>query len=118
MLIKCNGEVTNLVRQQLKNGVAGFLVCGQKSTTLPLLGRLRTTMAKEMVPNLKDLPRSLLWVVDFPLFLPDDDGNLESTHHPFTAPHPEDRHLLNVDPAKCRGLHYDLVVDGQEVGHI
>jgi len=116
LLIKCNGEVTNLVRQQLKDGVAGFLVCGQKSTTLPLLGRLRTTMAKEMVPNLKDLPHSLLWVVDFPLFLPDDEGNLESTHHPFTAPHPEDRHLLNVDPAKCRGLHYDLVVDGQEVG--
>jgi aspartyl-tRNA synthetase len=29
------------------------------------------------------------WIVDFPLFVRSDDGQLESAHHPFTAPMPE-----------------------------
>ena len=41
-----------------------------------------------------------LWVVDFPLFVKGDDNQLESCHHPFTAPHPEDQHLLETNPLK------------------
>jgi len=41
---------------------------------------------------------------------------LESAHHPFTAAHPDDQHLLKTDPLSCRSLHYDLVADGQEIG--
>ena len=43
-----------------------------------------------------------LWVVDFPLFLPkeDDPEQLESAHHPFTAPVPEDTPLLYSQPHK------------------
>lgn len=116
LLSKCHADVTELVLDALGGGVSGFIVWGVKDRALPLLGRLRTNLAKEMLGDLSTLPHSLLWVVDFPLFLPGDDGKLESTHHPFTAPHQEDYHLLREDPAKCRGLHYDLVVDGQEVG--
>lgn len=116
LLNKCNAEMIKLVKDELGDSVSGFLVWGHKESALPLLGRLRINLAKEMVPDIAHLPHSLLWVVDFPLFLPGDDGKLESTHHPFTAAHPQDLHLLREDPAKCRGLHYDLVVDGQEVG--
>lgn len=43
-----------------------------------------------------------LWVVDFPLFLPKEENptELESAHHPFTAPHPSDVSLLYSDPRK------------------
>lgn len=43
-----------------------------------------------------------LWVVDFPLFLPKKENptELESAHHPFTAPHPSDTSLLYSDPTK------------------
>lgn len=43
-----------------------------------------------------------LWVVDFPLFLPkaENPTELESAHHPFTAPHPADASLLCSDPTK------------------
>jgi len=43
-----------------------------------------------------------LWVVDFPLFLPKEENpaELESAHHPFTAPHPSDTSLLYSDPTR------------------
>ncbi|KAL8671245.1 MAG: hypothetical protein Q9168_004259 [Polycauliona sp. 1 TL-2023] len=66
-----------------------------------------------------------LWVVDFPLFSPttDDqpgqggDAGLAATHHPFTSPKTaEDVDMLAVDPRKVIGDHYDLVVNGVELG--
>lgn len=56
-----------------------------------------------------------LWVEDFPLF-ERNDSRLQSTHHPFTAPLDEDAGLLYSDPAKVRGQHYDLVLNGCEIG--
>ncbi|CAD1810042.1 aspartate--tRNA ligase [Candida parapsilosis] len=69
------------------------------------------------------------WVVDFPLFNPaetSDDINvpypkydrskLESTHHPFTMCKSDDYDLLETEPLKVRGEHYDLVINGVEVG--
>ena len=37
-------------------------------------------------------------------------------HHPFTAPRPDDLHLLESDPAACRAVAYDLVINGSEAG--
>jgi aspartyl-tRNA synthetase len=58
-----------------------------------------------------------LWVVDFPLLSFDKEQNRwYSSHHPFTAPVAEDIPLLKSDPKKVRGQHYDLVVNGVELG--
>ena len=58
-----------------------------------------------------------LWVVDFPLLSFDKEQNRwYSSHHPFTAPVAEDTPLLKTDPKKVRGQHYDLVVNGVELG--
>lgn len=69
------------------------------------------------------------WLVDFPLFSPVDVSpsptdpfptysktQLESTHHPFTMAKTEDYEHLANDPLKVRGEHYDLVINGVEVG--
>lgn len=69
------------------------------------------------------------WVVDFPLFSPVDITESasepfpkydfkrwESTHHPFTMAKPEDYELLELNIAQVRGEHYDLVINGVEVG--
>lgn len=67
------------------------------------------------------------WVVGFPLFTARDgaDGDpgqggsagFASTHHPFTAPLTSaDFALLAVDPLAARADHYDLVVNGAELG--
>ncbi|KAF6838546.1 aspartyl-tRNA synthetase (tRNA synthetase class II) [Colletotrichum plurivorum] len=66
-----------------------------------------------------------LWVTDFPMFTPEEEGDVgqggesgfSATHHPFTAPHSEeDFELLFKDPLKAKADHYDLVLNGVELG--
>uniref|UniRef100_A0A8C1LJJ2 Aminoacyl-transfer RNA synthetases class-II family profile domain-containing protein n=1 Tax=Cyprinus carpio TaxID=7962 RepID=A0A8C1LJJ2_CYPCA len=98
------------------------LQCRHQFLLRPLLGKLRLQCAELLecygVPVRDPSVFHFLWVVDFPLFLPkeDDPEMLESAHHPFTAPVPEDAHLLYTHPHKVRGQHYDLVLNGCEIG--
>ncbi|EOO00767.1 putative aspartyl-trna synthetase protein [Phaeoacremonium minimum UCRPA7] len=66
-----------------------------------------------------------LWVVGFPLFTPNNDvdpgqggaSGFSSTHHPFTAPlTSKDFELLATDPLRVKADHYDLVLNGVELG--
>jgi aspartyl-tRNA synthetase len=58
-----------------------------------------------------------MWVIEFPLLGFDREQNRwYSSHHPFTAPVQEDVPLLKTDPKKVRGQHYDVVVNGVELG--
>ena len=60
---------------------------------------------------------NFLWVIEFPLLGFDREQNRwYSSHHPFTAPVQEDIPLLKTDPKKVRGQHYDIVVNGVELG--
>ncbi len=56
-----------------------------------------------------------LWVVDFPMFEEDKEGNVTSVHHPFTAPScsPEQ---LQANPLAALSRAYDLVLNGTELG--
>ena len=58
----------------------------------------------------------VLLVVDFPLFERDPDGQLTYVHQPFVAPLEEDIPLLDSAPEQVRGTHYDVVVNGVELG--
>ena len=60
---------------------------------------------------------NFLWVIDFPLMTLDEETKrFVATHHPFTAPVPEDIPLLDTEPQKVRGQHYDVVLNGMEIG--
>lgn len=64
-----------------------------------MLGKLRLDMRNN--GKEKEKTFNFHWVVDFPLFVSgDEEGTLESAHHPFTQPHPDDVHLLESDPLK------------------
>ncbi|KAJ2788183.1 aspartate--tRNA ligase msd1 [Coemansia linderi] len=87
------------------------------------LGRVRSLAAKALQEKgALTIPSdmySFLWVEDFPLFTRESDdahGKLSATHHPFTAPVESDLPLLRTDPAKVRGQHYDIVLNGVELG--
>ena len=58
---------------------------------------------------------SPLWVVDFPMFEEDGEGNLTSLHHPFTAP-ACDAETLEKDPKSALSRAYDMVLNGTELG--
>ncbi|XP_032776014.1 aspartate--tRNA ligase, mitochondrial isoform X2 [Strigops habroptila] len=99
-----------------------LLAAGEQKQVCSALGSLRLETADLLEAAglvLRD-PAAFrfLWVVDFPLFLPKEENptELESAHHPFTAPHPSDTSLLYSDPTKVRSQHYDLVLNGNEVG--
>ncbi|HZR16481.1 MAG TPA: aspartate--tRNA ligase [Verrucomicrobiae bacterium] len=86
-----------------------------------ILGRIRLYCADILKGQGKlNIPSDrfdLLWVVDFPLLSFDKEQNRwYSSHHPFTAPVAEDISFLKTDPKKVRGQHYDIVVNGMELG--
>ncbi|XP_029790817.1 aspartate--tRNA ligase, mitochondrial isoform X1 [Suricata suricatta] len=99
-----------------------LLTAGEHRKVCSVLGKLRLECADLLEARglvLRDPALfSFLWVVDFPLFLPKEEnpGELESAHHPFTAPHPSDLHLLYTEPEQVRSQHYDLVLNGSEIG--
>jgi len=66
----------------------------------------------------KDDPDELAfaWIVDFPLFEKDSEGNMTSSHHPFTMPNRDDLAKLDSNPYDVRAYAYDLVLNGYEVG--
>src|SRR5450759_3338483 len=90
-------------------------------TACEILGKIRLYCADVLKAQGKlTIPADrfdFLWVVDFPLVSFDKEQNRwYSSHHPFTAPVTEDIPLLKTDPKKVRGQHYDIVVNGVELG--
>lgn len=57
------------------------------------------------------------WVYHFPLFERDaHTGEITFSHHPFTAPGLGQEALFDTDPLLVRAQHYDLVLNGYELG--
>ena len=58
-----------------------------------------------------------LWVVDFPMFEHDEEGQRWSAvHHPFTAPKDGHEDYMDSDPSRCIAKAYDMVLNGWELG--
>ena len=104
-------------RARLGLGAGGLLVAaaGPDRVTSPALDATRGAAIEALA-----LPRvtehAWLWVTGFPVFEEAEDGTLAANHHPFVQPHPEDAHLLDSEPLAMRGLAYDLVYNGTELG--
>jgi aspartyl-tRNA synthetase len=93
-----------------------LLVAGPDYVSGPALDRVRQEVAQRM-GLIRPHENRFLWIVDFPLFERDPvSGALNSVNHPFTAPHPDDLHLLESAPERARALAYDMVLNGTELG--
>jgi aspartyl-tRNA synthetase len=81
-----------------------------------VLGALRLHLGEhlELIDESRD---ELLWVLDFPLFLEDEDtGRWTFVHHPFTSPVEGHEDLIDTDPGAALSQHYDLIWNGWELG--
>ena len=56
-----------------------------------------------------------VWIVDFPMFERNSEGNLTSLHHPFTLPKSKIEDFIN-SPESSLAYAYDLVLNGYEIG--
>ena len=77
------------------------------------MGALRIKVAEDL--NLINCEWAPLWVVDFPMFEEDGEGNLTSLHHPFTSP-TCDAEAFRKDPKSALSRAYDMVLNGTELG--
>ncbi|MDR1255879.1 MAG: aspartate--tRNA ligase [Puniceicoccales bacterium] len=98
-----------------------FFAAGKWENSCNILGRVRLECRDIAVKyGLLSIPNNafnFLWVVDFPLMTFDGERNrYVATHHPFTAPVPEDLPILASHPHAVRGQHYDIVLNGMELG--
>ena len=77
------------------------------------LAALRVKIGLDL--KLQQVSWAPLWVVDFPMFEQDKEGNVTSVHHPFTAPSctPEE---LQAKPLAALSRAYDMVLNGTELG--
>ena len=80
-----------------------------------ILSRLRIDLGQRL-GRVEGPEWEVLFVVDFPLFERDERGQLTYIHQPFVAPLDEDLPLLDTDPERVRGTHYDVVMNGVELG--
>lgn len=105
----------------LEEGDLVLFAAGEWLNSCEILGKIRLAAAEILKQQGKlSIPADrfdFLWVVDFPLLSFDREQNRwYSSHHPFTAPVAEDIPLLKDDPKRVRGQHYDMVVNGVELG--
>jgi aspartyl-tRNA synthetase len=87
---------------------------------LPVVNRAMDELRRYVAPLLNLIDKNLLnfvFVIDFPLLKRNSEENSwECMHHPFTAPRERDISLLDTDPGKVGGRHFDVVCNGCELG--
>ncbi|MFW6150244.1 MAG: aspartate--tRNA ligase [Chloroflexota bacterium] len=85
-----------------------------------IANRVLSSLRQELGQQLGLVDGSTLafaFIVDFPLLEWDPQmGRWQAMHHPFTAPQPQDMHLLETDPLRVRARHYDVICNGAELG--
>jgi len=79
-----------------------------------LLGAARLEIARR-VGLINEQAWEFCWVVDPPMFEPDDEGGWTALHHPFTSPTAEWEGRFEEAPGEALAYAYDLVCNGNEI---
>lgn len=111
-------EVSGIIeRLEAEPGDLLLFVADQAKVANVALGALRLELGERLgLRKHIDDTMAFCWVIDFPLFEWDEEGERwDPSHHLFTSPRPEDLPLLESDPGAARGQQYDLVCNGEEV---
>ena len=99
----------------MEQGDVALFVADKDKVVLPVLGALRTLVAKK----LDIIPKgqfNFLWITEFPFFeWNEETGAWDAMHHPFTMPLEECLPYLESDPGKVRAKCYDMVLNGTEL---
>ena len=106
------GPLSKIITDEEKNEILqlgeGMLIFQSGTKEIyPILDILRRSIFKP------DDTLNFLWIYDFPYF-ETENGEIQPSHHPFTSP--KDVTSFVEDPTSSKALHYDLVLNGSELG--
>jgi len=91
-----------------------FFIADSEKRATELAGQIRTELAKRLDLIEKDVFK-FCWIVDFPMFEKDENGNLQFSHNPFSMPQGGLEALDNENPLEILAYQYDLVCNGIEL---
>jgi len=99
-----------------QTGDAILLFADTRDVALGVAGKMRNAVGERC--GLRDREKfSFCWVLDFPYLEVDPDtGKPFPAHHPFTSPGEGQWVFLTENPLKMRAQHYDMVLNGYELG--
>ncbi|MDH5389417.1 MAG: aspartate--tRNA ligase [Gammaproteobacteria bacterium] len=101
-------------KAEIQSGDILFFGAGETNVVNESMGALRVKIGEDM-----DMVEDIwapLWVVDFPMFERNREGQWTSLHHPFTAPSVNSPEALEADPGAALSRAYDMVLNGTELG--
>ena len=112
-----NEDVWKALAERVKAQTGDILFFGADKwqTTTDAMGALRLKLGRDLGLTRLDEWQPL-WVIDFPMFERDEEGNLAAMHHPFTSPKDFSPEQLEADPTSAVANAYDMVINGYEVG--
>ena len=105
-----NSLISNL---DLKTNDLLFFGAGSNNVVNLSMSSLIKKIGKDL--NLYSFEWAPCWIIDFPMFEKNKEGNLTSLHHPFTMPKSSLDELAN-SPEDVIAEAYDIVLNGYEVG--
>ena len=117
-----SGGITKFVTEEekallkkLTNFEAGdslFFIADEKEKAIKFSNVLRNELGKEL-ELIDENDYKFCWIVDFPFFEKDDEGNIAFSHNPFSLPQ-SSLEEIKKDPLSALAYQYDLVINGYE----
>ncbi|MBR3885600.1 MAG: aspartate--tRNA ligase [Clostridia bacterium] len=110
--------ITDEEKQKLKaltnfaEGDTLFFIADVEEKAIKFANVLRNELGKEL-ELIDENDYKFCWIVDFPFFEEDDDGNIAFSHNPFSMPQAS-LEEIKKDPFKAEAFQYDLVINGYE----
>ena len=103
-----------LEKTDTQSGDILFFGAGDTNTVNESIGALRVQIGQDM--GLVDDSWQPMWVVNFPMFEKNSQGDWTALHHPFTAPSVDSIEAFKADPGAALSRAYDMVLNGTELG--
>ena len=110
-----SGPLTKILKDNEINKIKKYnnstviFQAGNSTETASILDILR----RKLYEKEKKDQYEFVWIDEFPYF-EYENGELQPSHHPFTAP--KNTKKFNNNPESATALHYDLVLNGVELG--
>ena len=117
-----SNTLNDLISLELKQIIDDFniedatllITRGEYKNVTQSLGAVRVKL-NELFNLANEDKYEFAWIIDWPMFELDENNQIVSAHHPFTAPTDETIKYLDNDPLKVKARSYDLVLNGFEL---